>query len=244
MADEFYAFDTKEAFDRACDAIRFVEALRRDKATGLVDDEYSSPALTVVIKSEDDLESGDGDPPAEPGVYLAKRVWRDFSELDPTDSDAWKEEGEFLEAFGPNLETLVPGRRYAGRIVGLSEEEPYRSRVLIKFTTPVVVKCTEAGDGDGVWKTATVQKRNPTTAAWEDTSPPEVVDFRPANITMKQKINGLWRCEDTGLVNTTVSPKRRRLEGIVAPKIKRRVQIGCDGSGNPLYADIWVDDAN
>jgi hypothetical protein len=107
-----------------------------------------------------------------------------------------------------------------------------------------VVRPTTAGAGDGTFAAAVVQQRNAGTGAWEDTSPTVYVQFRPYWTGMKQKVGPLWRCEDTGQVDTGFSPARAKLEGVIPPRIKRQVQIGCNGSGAPIFANIWVDDVD
>lgn len=237
-----YGFADQAEFDRAKAAIRAMEEFLR--RSGEPEFKYQSPAVTLEVRSFSELEEEDGPEPSEGGVFLARVIYRDFTVTDPNDPDAWPEltEAGWVEVYGPNLEVLVEGRGYRGRITGASSEEPYRPRAEVTPEGDVWVRPTVAGAGDGTFAAATVQKWNSGTMAWEDTSPAVEVQFRPRWLGMKQKVGPLWAVASTGKVDDTFDPPRIKVEGVIPPRIKRQVQIGCNSSGAPLFANIWTDD--
>ena len=238
-----YGFADQAEFDRAKAAIRAMEEfLRRGQ-----DQEYryESPAATVVVKANGDIDDG-GSAPSETGVYACRVVFRDFTVTDPDAAGAWVEVpgARWCEAYAPNKEALVVGKRYRGRFVGYSTVSPFRPRVEVTSvagtTGQLVVKPLAAGAGDGTWTDALVMVQSGT--GWIDGT--EHVRFQPRSLGMKEKANLLWwSCWDTGQVDTGFTPNRRKIIGVDPPMVKRRMLVLCDGS-TPKYADVWQPDVD
>lgn len=221
MDDPVYGFATPEDFIKAREAIRWVRAQMGNgdgPAAG-----YVSPSVVVLIKANSAITDGTA-APTEAGVYLCSPVYRDLRQTNPDAADAWVEygpaENHYCEAFGPNKETLIAGKRYVGRGFGTSEVAPFRPRILIGMggggQTRVFTTAVNTG---GSWTPATMHTYD---SLGELVATGETVSVKP----MPGATCGTdewWETDDTGAVSpsgvsgTDVAGRRRlRLTGRTA----------------------------